>query len=168
MNIPVARIKRNVGVLVFAAALATILDQISKQAILQSLSPFDAPQRIIGDLLRFKLTYNPHGVFGLAFGPNYLYYLLTGIGILAFTAIGLTQERRFTTIVFGMIIGGAIGNMIDRIRMDYVIDFIDMGIGVHRWFVYNLGDAFITIGAVLLIVWELFSPKVKAQTSTRA
>jgi signal peptidase II len=55
-----------------------------------------------------------------------------------------------------LIVGGAIGNLADRIRLKYVIDFIDMGIGNLRWFTYNLADAFVVVSAVLLIINELF------------
>lgn len=68
-------------------------------------------------------------------------------------------------IIFSFIVGGAIGNVVDRLRLKYVIDFIDMGIGNLRWFTYNLADAFITIGAITLIVIEVFSIEKKKRDS---
>lgn len=127
--------------------------------IVNSLTPFQPPVNIIGTLIRFKLTYNPYGVFSLSFGPSWLYYVLTVIGIIVLTYVGLTARDRIGVIVFGFIIGGALGNFIDRIRLHHVIDFIDMGIGNLRWFTYNPADAFITIGAFYLIVRELFIQK---------
>jgi signal peptidase II len=62
-------------------------------------------------------------------------------------------------VVFGLLIGGALGNLIDRVRFGYVIDFIDMGIGNLRWFTYNLADAFITVGAIFLLAREFFRKK---------
>ena len=116
--------------------------------------------------LRFKLTYNPYGVFSISFGPNILYYIFSIIGIIILAYIGLTLKDRTSVIVFGIIIGGALGNVFDRVRLDYVVDFIDMGIGNLRWFTYNLADAFITVGALFLIAKELaFKDKNKADRS---
>jgi signal peptidase II len=82
------------------------------------------------------------------------------------TYIALSLKDKISVIVFGFIIGGALGNIIDRVRLDHVIDFIDMGIGTlpwQRWFTYNLADAFITIGGVFLLIRELFFKKEKKQ-----
>lgn len=141
--------------------LALLLDQISKILIVNSLTPFQPPVHIIGTFLRFKLTYNPYGVFSLSFGPPILYYILSIVGIVVLAYVGLSTRSKIHAVVFGLIVGGAFGNIIDRIRMEYVIDFIDMGIGNIRWFTYNLADAFITVGAVFLLVKEVFSKKEK-------
>lgn len=142
---------------------ALLVDQISKLIVVNYLTPFEPPLNIIGSFLRFKLTYNPYGVFSISFGPNILYYILSVVGILILTYIALSFKDKIGVIVFGFVIGGALGNIIDRIRLDYVIDFIDMGFGDLRWFTYNLADAFITIGAVFLLIRELFFKKEKKQ-----
>ncbi len=148
-------IKRFISVLI----LALLLDQISKILICNHLSPVDPPVEVIGSLLRFKLAYNPYGVFSITYGPAFLYYLFHIIGVIIFSYIGLTQKDSFRTIVFGFIVGGALGNLSDRLRLKYVIDFIDMGIGDLRWFTYNLADTFVTLGAVYLIAAELLGRK---------
>jgi signal peptidase II len=152
-------IKRNLRAFLLVVLLAVALDQISKFAVVGMLDPFDPPREIIGSLIRFKLAFNPYGVFSIQFGPPALYYILSLLGIIAFILIGLSQTRRLAVVVWGLIIGGAIGNFIDRVRMHYVVDFIDMGIGAHRWYVYNLADAFISVGVVFLLVQELFWKK---------
>lgn len=149
-------IKRNIKPFIIFIIIAFLLDQISKLFIVHSLTIFDPPREIIGSILRFKLAYNPYGVFSISFGHNILYYIFNIIGIIIFTYIGLSQKEKLKTAIFGIIIGGAIGNVIDRMRLNYVIDFIDMGIGNLRWFTYNLADAFITVGAIILIVEEMF------------
>lgn len=138
---------------------AFLIDQISKLLIVNFLTPFDSPTNVIGSFLRFKLTYNPYGVFSIPFGPNILYYIFSVIGVIILTYIGLSVKEKIRVIVFGIIIGGAIGNIFDRVRLDYVIDFIDMGIGNLRWFTYNFADAFITVGAIFLLIREVFSKK---------
>jgi signal peptidase II len=159
--------KKNTITLIGCFVIALLIDQISKLLIVNSLTPFQPPVNVIGTLIRFKLTYNPYGVFSLSFGPPWLYYVLTVIGIIVLTYVGLTVKDRIGVVVFGFIIGGAIGNFIDRIRLHHVIDFIDMGIGNLRWFTYNPADAFITIGAVYLIVRELIGQKKVVAADTQ-
>lgn len=152
-------VKRNIKIFLLFLFLALLLDQVSKIFVITVINPFDPPRDIIGSLIRFKLAFNPYGVFSLQFGPKFLYYVLNVVGITAFTFIGLSQEKKIDAAVWALIIGGALGNFLDRLRLKYVIDFIDMGIGNYRWYVYNLADAFITIGIVTLIARELFVRK---------
>jgi signal peptidase II len=151
--------KKNIRFFLTSIIIALLIDQISKLLIVNFLSPLDSPTEIIGSLLRLKLTYNPYGVFGIAFGPDILYYILSVVGIIVLIYVGLFLQEKIGVIVFGFIVGGAIGNVIDRLRLEYVIDFIDMGIGNVRWFTYNFADAFITVGAIFLLVRELFAKK---------
>ncbi len=151
--------KKNIKPLVAFVLLAFFLDQISKLLIVHFLTPFEPPTQIIGSLVRFKLTYNPYGVFSIPFGPSVLYYIFSIIGVIVLLYVGLSLHDRVGIIVFGFIIGGAIGNVVDRIRLNYVIDFIDMGIGSVRWFTYNLADAYITVGALFLLIRELIYKK---------
>jgi len=151
--------KKNVKPFLTFTIIAFLLDQISKLLIVNFLTPFEPPTQVIGSLLRFKLTYNPYGVFSIPFGPSILYYIFSAIGVIVLVYIGLSMQDRVGLIVFGFIIGGAIGNVVDRLRLDYVIDFIDMGIGNLRWFTYNFADAFITVGALFLLIREAIYKK---------
>lgn len=150
--------KKNIGLLSGFIAGALFLDQLSKWLVVKIFGPGPSPlpKEVVGSLLRIKLAYNPYGVFSLSFGHGALYYILGIAGIILFTYIGLKQSRRTKVIIFGLILGGAIGNIVDRLLLGHVIDFIDMGIGDLRWFTYNLADAFVTVGAVVLLLQELF------------
>jgi signal peptidase II len=151
--------KKNIKPFLTFIIISIIIDQLSKILIVNFLTPFEPPLDIVGSFLRFKLIYNPYGVFGIHFGPNVLYYVLSVVGAFILIYLGLSMKDKTAVIVFAFIIGGAIGNVIDRLRLDYVIDFIDMGIGNLRWFTYNLADAFITVGAIFLIAREIFYKK---------
>jgi signal peptidase II len=140
--------KKNIFPFLTFIIIALLIDQISKLLIVNFLSPLDPPTQIIGSLVRFKLTYNPYGVFGITFGPEFLYYILSLAGIVVLIYVGLFLQERIGVIVFGFIVGGAIGNVIDRFRLEYVVDFT-----------YNFADAFITVGAIFLLVRELFAKK---------
>ena len=63
------------------------------------------------------------------------------------------------TLALGLLLGGAIGNFIDRIRLGYVVDFVDIGIGTLRWYIFNIADAAVTCFFVLMIVMWIFAPK---------
>ncbi|MEE8597144.1 MAG: signal peptidase II [bacterium] len=158
--------KRHIKLLVIFIIGTFLIDQISKILIVNFLTPFDPPVNVISSLLRFKLTYNPYGVFSISLGPNILYYVFSIIGIFILIYIGLSLKDKTSVVVFGIIIGGALGNIFDRLRLDYVIDFIDMGIGNLRWFTYNFADACITIGAIFLLMRGLFSKKKKDTETT--
>lgn len=154
-------LRKNIKPLLIAAVLALLLDQITKLYAVNFLRPLDPPTELIGSALRLKLTFNPYGVFGISFGPSGLNYALSLIGIVVLVYVGLTIKDRIGLVIFGLLIGGAIGNALDRVRFGYVIDFIDMGIGDLRWFTYNLADAFLTVGAVFFLAREiLFRKKI--------
>ncbi|UCG31164.1 MAG: signal peptidase II [candidate division WOR-3 bacterium] len=151
--------KKSIRPILLCALFAFFVDQITKLFVVNYLRPLDPPTEIIGSVLRLKLTFNPYGVFGLSVGPTELNYALSIIGIIVLLYVGLTLKDRIGLIVFGLLIGGALGNAIDRLRFGYVIDFIDMGIGHLRWFTYNFADAFITVGAIFLLVREILFKK---------
>jgi signal peptidase II len=151
--------KKNLKLTIICVILAFLLDQLTKLIAVNLLRPFEPPTEIIGSILRLKLTFNPFGVFGIAVGPTELNYILSIVGLILLIYIALTIKDRTGTVLFGLLIGGALGNLVDRIRFGYVIDFIDMGIGNLRWFTYNLADAFITLGAIFLLARELFRKK---------
>jgi signal peptidase II len=151
--------KKSIRPILLFGFLAFFIDQVTKLFVVNFLKPLDPPLEIIGSILRLKLTFNPYGVFGLSVGPTELNYALSLIGIIVLFYVGLTLKDRTGLIVFGLLIGGALGNVIDRLRFGYVIDFVDMGIGNLRWFTYNFADAFITLGAIFLLAREIFFKK---------
>jgi signal peptidase II len=146
------------GVVVIAVILC---DQILKIWVEANIS-FYRPVKIIGNLLRLILAHNPYLIFGIPVRNPIVYYVLPVIGILVVIYLAFKTRRKFLIIAFGLIIGGAIGNLIDRVRLGYVIDFIDMGIKNLRWATYNIADAAIDIGLVMIIAREIFKSKPKS------
>ncbi len=71
-----------------------------------------------------------------------------------------THGTWLLTIALGLLLGGALGNFIDRIRYEHVIDFVDMGIGDWRWYTFNVADSAISIALVLLIAVSLFGDRL--------
>ena len=134
------------------AALVVILDQASKRLaweLLQHRGGVD----VIDGILRFTLSKNRGAVFGILSGSTKLLLIVTIISIIAL--IYFAYRMRFAPaskrVYLGLILGGAFGNLIDRLASGEVLDFIEMGIGQYRWPTYNVADIAVTVGAVLLI-----------------
>ena len=142
------------------------LDQLSKAWILDGLS-----LREIGRVLVlppvFNLSYveNTGVSFGLFGGGSARWFLsVFSVVVAAGLAWWATQtDRRLLISAIGLVIGGAVGNAIDRIRFGYVVDFLDFsGTGVFPW-VFNIADSAITVGVVLLILDSVLSDRRAAQ-----
>ena len=132
-------------------------DFISKRLIVNSLSPAYVPHRVIGDFVRFTLAYNRDAAMGLSLGE----YSRTGFTVTAaavlvvlFVLYKRTPATTLTSVAaLAMIAGGALGNLTDRLRSSMgVVDFIDVGSGTVRFWTFNLADAAVTCGAILLAV----------------
>jgi signal peptidase II len=153
-------------------ALAVLIaDQLSKTWIDASFAPatthtprgtFAAPTSLLGDLVRIAKTYNSGGIFGL-FGAGAPVLALASVGvigaILYYQARSVRSAPFLLTVSLGLLLGGALGNFIDRIRYGYVIDFVDMGIGDFRWYTFNVADASISLAIVGLIAVSLLGDR---------
>ena len=117
------------------------------------------PHQLIGSLLQVIRGENSGGLFGLLQGSAPLLALLS-IGVIVALVIYHERERlpRVTplTVGVGLLIGGAIGNLIDRLAFGYVLDFIDVGVGTLRFWTFNIADAGISLGIVILLVDTLW------------
>ena len=142
-------------------ALASILfDQASKWWILVEV--MDPPKVIpVTSLLNFVLTWNRGISFGLFNNEGNFgawFFSILAIIIVGILLIWLRKaETKVQSISLGFIIGGAIGNVIDRVNHLAVLDFIDFHLGGSHWPAFNAADSFITLGAAVLIVDSLFS-----------
>jgi len=148
---------------VWAAILALFLDQLTKVWVWGAV-PKGESVRLIGSLLSVSNRQNPHGVFGWVYGPSVVYLILPIAGSLLVLWFALRARGNWLSLVYGMILGGALGNVIDRVRLGHVIDFIDVEIRAlrFRWFTFNLADAFLVVGVILLVAYELFRKRPAA------
>ena len=134
-----------------SAAVVYALDRITKVLVEDRLAG-RPPVEVIPGVLRFTYTENPGGAFGLFGNAPYLFLAATVIVCVAIAVVSFNPTNRTLAIGLGMVLGGAVGNLTDRlVRGDglagEVVDFIDFRI----WPVFNVADAAIVIGALLLL-----------------
>ena len=146
--------RRPVILLWLAAIVVFVLDRVSKAYILSHASSC-GQREIVPHVLRCTYVQNTHGAFGM-FGnsPQLLIVLaLLVLGIFAYAFRDAVRRSGVVRLAFGMIVGGAIGNIIDRFQHQWVVDFIDF---YSIWpNVFNVADAAITVGVALLILASL-------------
>ena len=145
-------------------ALIFILDRLTKHLILELSQPLNELNIQVNSFLSFNLIWNDGIAFGLlSFKENFFYEVVT-ILIIIVSLLVLWFALRTTGIEkfgFLMILGGALGNLFDRMYYSSVIDFIDISYNNYHLFIFNVADIFITLGVVMLISLELLKVKKK-------
>ena len=146
----------------FWGTLITVVavDLVTKLVAAATLAPQHVPHEIIGNHLRLTLVYNPGAAFGLHLGSysRWIFMALTAgaLVILARLYRATRQGDYLRATALGLVCGGAVGNLIDRIRSaSGVVDFIDVGVGDLRWPTFNVADMAVSVGAFLL-AWVLW------------
>ncbi|MBL4889802.1 MAG: signal peptidase II [Candidatus Lindowbacteria bacterium] len=129
-----------------------IFDQITKNAVIDHYALWES-SIVWSDAFRFTRVHNPGAAFGILQSMPYLFTILTTIAIVFITwhKWASADQSGLYQFSLGLILAGAAGNLIDRIRFNYVIDFIDIGIGDSRWPAFNIADSCISVGVVFLL-----------------
>ena len=146
------------------AVTVIVLDQLTKAWVDASFERAAAggSTELIGDLVRISKVYNDGAIFGFLDASAMLMAVLS-----VFVVVGVVwYEWRhgaglgpLVTLGLGLLTGGAIGNLIDRVRFGYVIDFVDMGIGDTRWYAWNISDAAVFLGILALFAAALLGDR---------
>jgi signal peptidase II len=149
----IGRARQALAFPVLLATVVVVFDQLSKWAVARELGPSRENHRseIVGDVLGFQYVENSGAAFGMFRGQT---VVLTVVAFIVVAALIFSYRRAQhttwqLTAGLGLLLGGAIGNLVDRIRLGYVVDFI----AVSVWPKFNVADSAITIG-VLLITWH--------------
>jgi signal peptidase II len=153
------------------ALVVVVADQLTKAWIETSFElasssappgSANAPTPVLGDLVRIARTWNDGGVFGL-FGDSAMVLGVASvlvIGIIVWVEATSGVRSPLLTIALGLLLGGAIGNLIDRLRFGHVIDWVDTGLGSLRFYTFNVADSAISIAVVLLLAMSLLGPRL--------
>jgi len=153
------------------AIIVVIADQASKAWVQSSFALVSggatsgspgAPTPVLGDLVRIARSENDGGIFGLlgASAP------LLGVASLAVIAGILWVQARqgvhslLLTIALALLLGGAVGNLLDRVRYGHVVDWVDTGIGNARFYTFNVADSAISIAVALLLLIGIVGPRL--------
>jgi len=166
--------------LFFGLAIAVfVADQVSKRWVDASfglskpseLAPGAVvpPTDVLDGLIRITKTYNNGALFGMFSSTAAVFAIasLAVIGVILWYV--LTRGGRgpiLVTIALGLLLGGAVGNLVDRVRWGYVVDFVDMGIGGVRFYIFNVADASISIAIVLLLAHSLWADRASRHAET--
>jgi len=138
------------------ALLIFVGDQLTK-AWLTSFLPPGASVRVVDDLLRLVHGQNAGGLFGFLQGQALPFALVSLVVVVLIIAYHARSGRNpYLSITLGLLLGGALGNLTDRIRLGYVVDFVDAGIGSVRWYTFNVADAAISCAILLLLAASVF------------
>jgi signal peptidase II len=143
------------------AAGIVVLDQLTKALAVARLAPARVPHEVVGEWVRLTLVYNPGAAFGLYLG-GWSRWIFTGLTVVALAVIARLYregppEELARTLALAGVAGGAVGNLIDRLRSGRgVVDFIDVGVGTARWPTFNVADIGVSCGAILLafVLWR--------------
>ncbi|MBD3284785.1 signal peptidase II [candidate division WOR-3 bacterium] len=145
------------------AVLVVAADQISKILIMANLKIPGASVWIIEPVLKFIYSQNFYGLFSITYGPRFIYIILPSLAVILVLIFLLRPQRTFVAVLLGLVLGGGIGNLIDRIRLGYVVDWVSMGLKNWRWATYNIADGSIVVAVIILLIIEFFFSKPKKE-----
>ncbi len=141
-------------------ALAVIAaDQITKWAAIDILTAEPGGKIVVIErFFALTLVYNPGAAFGILPRFNHLFIILSMLTVAALLVFfrSLFAGTRTSRVAAGLILGGAVGNLIDRFRFQQVVDFFDFQFGDYHWPAFNIADSAICVGVALLIAAVLF------------
>ena len=162
--------KKNLIIFILGAVVIVLLDQVTKIAIVNNFFLHES-RPVIDGLFNIVYVMNPGAAFGFLAGASetFRYIFFIGITVLVIALIiyyivKSTSQNIIYIISLTLIFGGAVGNLIDRIRFGSVVDFLDVYIGTAHWPAFNVADSSISIGAVLMI-WGMIAQRKKEVVS---
>ncbi|HET7924501.1 MAG TPA: signal peptidase II [Rhodanobacteraceae bacterium] len=158
------RPKPNALIWLALSALVIVLDQITKYFAIALLEPYKA-HAVVPGFLNWTLAYNAGAAFSFlhdAGGWQRWLFTVLAIAVSAVLVVWLSRTSRAewrTAVPLALVIGGALGNLVDRVRFGHVTDFIEVYYRQWSWPAFNVADSAICVGAVLLILFGLGSRK---------
>ena len=146
-------------------ALTLLLTDCATKRLAEERLQYHVPTPVVGDLLRFTLSYNQGAAMGTSLGE----YSRVGFSVVAVAMLAILlnvlratpPDDGWAAAALALICGGAVGNLLDRLRSARgVVDFIDIGIGDHRFWIFNVADIGVTVGAATLafLIWRRGDP----------
>jgi len=146
--------------LLLSALIILAADQLTKAMVVANLA---VGERIgvVGDVVQLWHAQNAGAAFSLFQGGTLIFVVVSilSVGMVAYFHRALGDRGRWLQVVLGMVLGGTLGNLADRVRQGYVTDWVSVGIGELRWPTFNVADASLVVGICALVVYlALASP----------
>lgn len=149
--------RRGAVVTATVCAIVLALDQVTKAFVRAELSPPGTSVPVLGDVIRFTYVRNLGASFGMMPGYRPL-FVAVSIGVLIAIAAFIVRRgprRPWVLVALGLVAGGALGNLIDRIALGWVTDFVQIPFDFP---VFNVADSAVVVGVSMLVWWLLFGP----------
>jgi signal peptidase II len=139
------------------AALILLVDQTTKQLVSTGIE-VGGRVEVVGDLLVLWHVRNAGAAFSLFQGGQLFFLVVTAFafGMLVYFHRSFRGRSLLLHVVLGLVLGGTLGNLLDRVRLGYVTDFVSVGIGDLRWPTWNVADASIVVGIIALAAYLTF------------
>ena len=156
------------------AGLIVCLDQITKALVDRYMALYES-RSIVDGILKLTYVQNRGAAFGILSDADLPYqsWLFALVSLVALAAIAayawkLPAGSRMPRVALALIMGGAVGNLLDRLRLGYVVDFVDVFWGVYHWPAFNVADSAISVGVALLLLDILRHPQSEARREVSA
>ena len=154
----------------FATAIVLFaLDQLTKGWIAATLGPGGARPgqtiELLGDYARLGYTTNTGAAFGIGQNRSFVFTIvaLVAIPAIAYFNRTITPRSLLTRLCLGALLGGTLGNLVDRLRHGFVVDFVDVGIGDLRWPSFNVADSSFVVGIIVLSIYLFLTDPARAR-----
>ncbi len=148
--------KRKYTTLVLVAGVTILVDQVTKAIVMRAFSLHETLEVIPGFFALTQIR-NTGGAFGLLAGEAtwfrtlfFLVFSCLALGIILYSYRRLASTKPWVAVALAMVFGGALGNLIDRLRFGEVIDFLDFYVGTAHWPAFNIADSAISVGVGIL------------------
>src|SRR5437588_3610372 len=154
---------RRLLVIAACAVAVFVADRVTKSWVAENI-PLNQPRQVVGDYVRIVHAENTGAAFGLLPERTTLLSILSVVAVLAIVYYyrQIASTSWLVTATLGMQLGGAAGNLVDRVRQGYVIDFVDVGVGDLRFWAFNVADSSIVVG-IALVTFALWREERRAQ-----
>jgi signal peptidase II len=144
--------KRAFSVLLIVFAIIA-LDQFTKYLIVNALSPYDSIE--VFPFLHIVNVRNTGAAFGSFKSLGSSFFIIVAVAAIVFV-VYLLMKRAYHTFGLSLILGGAVGNLIDRVLYGQVVDFIDFSVGSYHWPAFNVADSSLTVGIIIILMTSFF------------
>lgn len=163
---PASPLRGELAVMGLTAAAVLLMDQVTKGLVIASIG-LNQRVEVLGDVVVLWHVRNQGAAFSLFQGGQLLFYAVTilALAMLVYFSRALRGRGALLHVVLGLVLGGTLGNLVDRVRLGYVTDFVSVGIGDLRWPTWNVADASLVVGILALVAYLTFFDTQRGEAS---